>query len=184
MTAGHTRALELLDGSLGYTRVALSTVGPDRSGPTPCAGWSLADLLAHMDDGLDAFLEAAGGAVRVEVPRRPGADLEVLQTKACHLLGVWSGRAPAYVVVGDRPAPSPVIVAAAALEIAVHGWDVGAGDRASGHHLPDDLGRGPAAGRARRGRAGGPAGAVRRTPGARAAAWVRPRSCSAFLGRG
>ena len=140
MSAGTTHALELLDRSLGYTRVALSTVGPDRSGPSPCAGWSLADLLAHMDDGLDAFLEAAGGAVRVEVPRRPGADLEVLQTKACHLLGVWSSRPPTYVVVGDRPAPAPVIVAAAALEIAVHGWDVA---QATGvrHHLPDDLGR-------------------------------------------
>jgi uncharacterized protein (TIGR03086 family) len=139
VNACHTHALELLDRSLGYTRVALSTVGPDRSGPSPCAGWSLADLLAHMDDGLDAFLEAAGGAVRVEVPHQPGADLEVLQTKACHLLGVWSGRAPAYVVVGDRPAPTPVIVAAAALEIAVHGWDVA---QATGvrHHLPDDLG--------------------------------------------
>ena len=140
MNACHTHALELLDRSLGYTRVALSTVGPDRSGPSPCAGWSLADLLAHMDDGLDAFLEAAGGAVRVEVPHQPGADLEALQTKACHLLGVWSGRTPPYVVVGDRPTPSSVIVAAAALEIAVHGWDVA---QATGvrHHLPDDLGR-------------------------------------------
>ena len=140
MTTCHTHALELLDRSLGYTRVALSTVGADRSGPSPCAGWSLADLLAHMDDGLDAFLEAAGGAVRVEVPRRPGADLEVLQAKACHLLGVWSGRTPAYVVVGDQPADATVIVAAAALEIAVHGWDVAQATGAR-HHLPNDLGR-------------------------------------------
>jgi uncharacterized protein (TIGR03086 family) len=144
VTTGHTHALELLDRSLGYTRVALSTVGPDRSGPSPCAGWTLADLLDHMDDSLDAFLEAAGGAVRVPtgVPaaRRPGADLEVLQTKACHLLGVWSGRTPAYVVVGDRPASATLIVAAAALEIAVHGWDVAqaTGDRRG---LPEDLAR-------------------------------------------
>ncbi len=140
MTTGHTHALELLDRSLGYTRVALSTVGADRTGPSPCAGWSLADLLDHMDDSLDAFLEAAGGAVRVEVPRRPGADLEVLQRKACHLLGVWSARPPSYVVVGDRPATATVIVAAAALEIAVHGWDVAqaTGDRRG---LPEDLAR-------------------------------------------
>ena len=52
----HHRALELLERALGYTRGALATVGADRSGPTPCAGWSLADLLCHMDDGLDAFL--------------------------------------------------------------------------------------------------------------------------------
>jgi uncharacterized protein (TIGR03086 family) len=136
----HHRALELLERALGYTRGALATVGPDRSAPTPCAGWSLADLLCHMDDGLDAFLEAAGGAVCIEASLRPGADVDVLQTKACHLLGVWSGRTPPYVVVGDRPTPSSVIVAAAALEIAVHGWDVA---QATGvrHHLPDDLGR-------------------------------------------
>jgi uncharacterized protein (TIGR03086 family) len=140
VNADHTHALELLDRSLAYTRVALSTVGADRSGPSPCAGWSLGDLLAHMDDGLDAFLEAAGGAVRVEVPSRPGADLELLQVKACHLLGVWSARTPAYVVVGDRPAPSPVIVAAAALEIAVHGWDV-AQTTGVRYHLPDLLSR-------------------------------------------
>ena len=141
-------ALELLERALGYTRVALSTVGPDRSGPTPCAGWSLADLLDHMDDGLDAFLEAAGGTVhvpsQVTVPEavdgRPGADLEVLQTKACQLLGVWSAPTPPRVVVGGRPVPSGLLVSAAALEIAVHGWDVGRATRA-GHDLPDDLAR-------------------------------------------
>lgn len=138
MTACLPHALELLERSLGYTRVALSAVGPDRSLPTPCAGWSLADLLAHMDDGLDAFLEAAGGAVRVEVPYHRGADVDVLRSKACHLLGVWSGGTPSLVVVGDRPAETPVIVAAAALEITVHGWDVG---RSVGlrHPVPDDL---------------------------------------------
>ena len=136
----HHRAVELLERALGYTRGALATVGPDRSGPTPCAGWSLADLLLHMDDGLYAFLEAAEGAVRVEVPRRPVADVDLLQSKACHLLGVWSAPTPEYVVVGDRPVLSGLLVSAAALEITVHGWDVG---RATGadQEIPDDLAR-------------------------------------------
>jgi uncharacterized protein (TIGR03086 family) len=143
VTAGHDRALELLERALAYTRTTLSSVGPDRSGPTPCAGWSLADLLGHMDDGLDAFLEAAGGTVRVEVPRRAGADLEGLQRKACHLLGVWSGMAPStpsHVMVGDQSLPTDLLVSAAGLEIAVHGWDVA---QATGldHPLPDDLAR-------------------------------------------
>lgn len=137
MTTRLHHTLELLERALGYTRVALSSVGPDRGVPSPCAGWSLADLLAHMDDGLDAFLEAAGGSVRVpvnaRVPSRPGADLEALQTKACHLLGVWSGRTPARVVVGDRPAEVPLIVAAAALEVTIHGWDV---EQATGTRRP------------------------------------------------
>jgi uncharacterized protein (TIGR03086 family) len=138
----HHHALELLERALGYTRGALATVGPDRSGPSPCAGWSLADLLDHMDDGLDAFLEAAGGAVRVpvEVAPGPGADLELLQRKACHLLGVWSAPTPPLVLVGDRLVPSGLLVSAAALEIAVHGWDVGQATGAH-HGLPDDLAR-------------------------------------------
>ena len=134
----HHHALELLERALGYTRGALATVGLDRDGPTSCAGWSLADLLLHMDDGLDAFLEAAGGAVCIEASLRPGADVDVLQTKACHLLGVWNSTDPGYVVVGDHPVPSGLLVSAAALEIAVHGWDVG---RATGAdpEIPDDL---------------------------------------------
>ncbi len=140
MIPGHDRALELLEQALTYTRTTLSSVGPDRSGPTPCAGWSLADLLAHMDDGLDAFLEAAGGAVRVEVPRRPGGDLQGLQRKACHLLGVWSSPTPTLVVVGDQEMPIDLLVTTAALEIAVHGWDVA---QATGldQPLPEDLAR-------------------------------------------
>jgi uncharacterized protein (TIGR03086 family) len=144
----HHHALELLERALGYTRVALSAVGPDRSGPSPCAGWSLADLLDHMDDGLDAFLEAARGTVRVPsritvpetVDGRPGADLDALQSKACQLLGVWSAPTPPIVVVGGRPVPSGLLVSAAALEIAVHGWDVGRATGA-GHDLPEDLAR-------------------------------------------
>jgi uncharacterized protein (TIGR03086 family) len=140
VTGGHDRALELLERALTYTRTTLSSVGPDRSGPTPCAGWSLADLLAHMDDGLDAFLEGAGGTVRVEVPRHPGADLERLQRKACHLLGVWSSPTPSMVSVGDQSLPTDLLVPTAALEIAVHGWDVA---QATGldHPLPADLAR-------------------------------------------
>jgi uncharacterized protein (TIGR03086 family) len=138
----HHHAVELLERALGYTRAALSTVGADRSGPSPCAEWSLADLLDHMDDGLDAFLEGAGGAVRVpvEVPPRQGTDLTLLQRKACHLLGVWSAPTPPLVLVGDRLVPSGLLVSAAALEITVHGWDV-AQATGAGDDLPDDLAR-------------------------------------------
>ena len=54
--------------ALAYTRVILASVPSDRSRwamPTPCAHWDLAALLAHMDDALDAFNEAAFGAVAV-----------------------------------------------------------------------------------------------------------------------
>ncbi len=134
----HRHALVLLDRALAYTRSTLSTVGPDRSSPTPCADWNLADLLSHMDDGLDAFLEAAEGAVRVEVPRPPGTDIVGLQVKACRLRGVWSAQSPPTVVVADRELPAGLLVSAAALEITVHGWDVGQATGASAP-IPEDL---------------------------------------------
>jgi hypothetical protein len=51
---------------------------------------------------------------------------------------VWSAATPTVVLVGDRPAPARLLICAAALEIAVHGWDVG---QATGHprDLPDGL---------------------------------------------
>lgn len=134
MTAGLTGltgAVELLDRSLGYTRVVLAGVSChllDR--PTPCRDWSLGDLLAHMEDALDAFTEAAGGAVTRGPPSSATADAGLsqvgrLQTRACALLGAWSGEIPAGVTVAGHGVASELLVTAAALEITVHGWDVG-----------------------------------------------------------
>ena len=61
---GMVAGLDLLQRALDYTRAALGTITcADVDRPTPCSGWSLADLLAHMEDALDAFAEAADGAV-------------------------------------------------------------------------------------------------------------------------
>jgi uncharacterized protein (TIGR03083 family) len=71
-----------------------------------------------------------------ERDRRPAADrVAGLQRRACALLGAWSGAAPGplRVVLGDRVLAGPLLVRTAALEIAVHGWDVG---RATGRAAP------------------------------------------------
>ena len=137
-------AVELLDRSLSYTRVMLAEVRPDQlDRPTPCAGWTLGQLLAHMEDALDAFTEAASG--RVEVAPVPPTDtrIEALREKACALLGAWSAArlAPEEVEVGDLGLEAPLLVATAALEITVHGWDVG---QATGRQtrIPEDLAAG------------------------------------------
>lgn len=141
-------SVELLDRALAYTRVQLSGVRDDLlDRPTPCARWSLADLLAHMEDALDAFTEAAGGRVEVHVPDGAvGAvgHVAVIQDKACALLGAWGGPSPGDVVIGDGDRGldlgSPLLVATAALEVTVHGWDVGQGT-GSPTALPDELAR-------------------------------------------
>ncbi|HWJ80828.1 MAG TPA: TIGR03086 family metal-binding protein [Nocardioides sp.] len=133
--------VELLERALGYTRGALVTVGPEHlDRPTPCAGWLLRDLLAHMEDALDAFAEGAGGTIDphsrapAPLPRR----LAALQEKACGLLGAWLAARTPYVDLGGHLVAVDTIARLAAVEIAVHGWDVA---RATGAavRLPDPL---------------------------------------------
>jgi uncharacterized protein (TIGR03086 family) len=132
------RSVELLDRALDYTSDRLAGVHEELLGrPTPCVGWTLSDLLAHMGDALDAFTEAAGGAVDVHAPSTAAAQVASLRTKACSLLMVWSRPAPGDVVI--RTARSrvdlgtPLLVSTAALEITTHGWDVG---QATGSRAP------------------------------------------------
>jgi len=136
-------AVELLERALGYTRVVLADVGPDNlDAPTPCSGWTLTRLLEHMEDALDAFTEAAAGQVHVQLVRPTGSRVDALRDKACALLGAWTDARPRTpVTVGDRQLEAPLLVATAALEIAVHGWDVA---QATGRRtpIPEDLARG------------------------------------------
>jgi uncharacterized protein (TIGR03086 family) len=140
VTTALASAVELLERSLGYTRVALAGVTGDRlAAPTPCRDWTLRDLLAHMDDSLDAFTEAAGGRVSLtHAPATP--QVVVLQQKACALLGLWSGEGPPGVRVGGVDLATDLLVATAALEITVHGWDV-AQSTGAGTPIPDELAR-------------------------------------------
>ena len=138
-------AVELLDRSLAYTRVMLADVQPDQlDRPTPCTGWDLHRLLAHMEDALDAFTEAAAGRVEVEPVPETGTRVEALREKACALLGAWTAARPVAsdrVEVGDLGLDAPLLVATAALEITVHGWDVGQAT-GRGTPIPHDLARG------------------------------------------
>jgi uncharacterized protein (TIGR03086 family) len=131
-------SVELLDRSLSYTCARLSGVRTDLlRRRTPCAGWDLGDLLAHMEDALDAFTEAAGGAVDVRRGQWAAGPVPAIQAKATALLGVWAGPAPGDVVIetaaGRHDLHTPLLVATAALEVTVHGWDVG---RATGEDAP------------------------------------------------
>lgn len=145
MTTTLGGSVELLERALGYTRARLAVVHDgllDR--PTPCEGWALGDLLAHMEDALDAFTEAAGGEVLLHGGSRAEGRVAAIQEKACALLGAWGGPSPGDVVIaatgGGLDLRSTVLVATAALEVTVHGWDVG---RATGEaaDIPPELAR-------------------------------------------
>ncbi len=139
--------VELLARSLAYTRVVLAGVGDaDLTRPTPCAAWTLADLLVHLDDGLDAFAEAAAGRVWL-VPASPAllgaggpgpppsADaagrVAGLQAKACALHAAWAADPAATVLVGGVRVAAATLARSAALEVAVHGNDVARSVRAT-----------------------------------------------------
>jgi uncharacterized protein (TIGR03086 family) len=131
-------SLALLERAVAYARGALMHVTPTQlRRPTPCSAWDLGQLLAHMDDSLAALTEAADlGEVRLRVPDGPAspvAVVESLRVRACSLLGAWSRAAGGAVLVGDRTVASSIVACAGALEITVHGWDVG---RATGHGTP------------------------------------------------
>ncbi|GEP39952.1 TIGR03086 family protein [Nocardioides psychrotolerans] len=136
---GHDGAVELLDRSLAYTRVALAAVTDDRlSARTPCERWDLARLLAHMEDALDAFGEGATGTVRLTTTTPAAGRVRTLQQKACALVGAWSHEVPPSVTVGGRALDTSVLALTAALEITVHGWDV-AWSVGLDHPVPDAL---------------------------------------------
>lgn len=153
MTASLGGAVELLERSLAYTRSTLTGIRPDiLQRPTPCDGWVLHRLLTHMEDALDAFIQASSGEVDVApVPACTG-QVEALREKACALLGAWlsaeldtgaaaPGSGSGWTVrVGDRGVNAPLLVATAALEVTVHGWDVGQATGAS-PAVPEALAR-------------------------------------------
>jgi uncharacterized protein (TIGR03086 family) len=123
---GTIAAVELLERAIGYTRGTLVTITADHlDRPTPCSEWRLRHLLDHMADSLDAFTEASGGLVPITVVPVRGTPVDVLKEKACTLLGAWSSPAAETVWLDDARLDAALLLRAGALEIVLHGWDVG-----------------------------------------------------------
>ncbi|WP_270887614.1 maleylpyruvate isomerase N-terminal domain-containing protein [Pedococcus sp. 5OH_020] len=124
-------AAELLDRAVAYTAGCLALVGDGTAGldrRTPCRGWTLKDLLLHLDDSLAALTEAAGAPVLslVPVPRpaEPGVLLSGLRQRACALVAQWMRPASPVVRLGSATLSRETLGAVGALEITLHGWDV------------------------------------------------------------
>jgi uncharacterized protein (TIGR03086 family) len=125
--AALTRGLWLLRSAVGYALAAAGPAGSARLAvPTPCAGWDLGVLLAHVADSMGVLSEAiAAGSAAPGVPS--GHDPVVtLRCRAAGLLAACADAGPDEhpVVIGDRWLPASMTAVAGALEITVHGWDI------------------------------------------------------------
>jgi uncharacterized protein (TIGR03086 family) len=118
----------LLERAVNYTLGSLRLVTEDLLAcPTPCPGWDLRTLLAHLDDSLLALQEAAEqGQVALQVPRGGNGDpVTALRERAGRLVGAWAGAGGGPAVhVSDRSLTASILTSAGAVEVAVHGWDV------------------------------------------------------------
>jgi uncharacterized protein (TIGR03086 family) len=136
VTDEHERAvliggIGLFERAITYMLGSLHLVTPDAlSQPTPCAGWDLRTLLAHMNDSLIALQEAADiGRVGLDVPNGESGfavdAVATLRNRACQLLGAWTNARTNHAVsIAGRTLTAAIVAGTGAIEVAVHGWDV------------------------------------------------------------
>ena len=134
-------AARLLEPSISYALGVVPAVTPELlSRPTPCREWDLRMLLRHASESL-AAIGAGIEAGRVGLdPAAEDGDLvadpaRAFRDRACQLLHAWtsSRRQRQVIEIAGCPLAASVLVAAAALEVAVHGWDI---TRACGQRQP------------------------------------------------
>lgn len=126
----------MLASAVSYALKAAALVEPaDLARPTPCPQWHLGLLLRHLSASM-ADLEEAIATGRLDadpyaVPHvRPlvapggGDPVELLRDRAADLLYTMFTAPLRTVTVAGLPIPPELMLAAGAMEIAVHGWDI------------------------------------------------------------
>jgi uncharacterized protein (TIGR03086 family) len=122
---GFTRALD------GF-EAALACVAPSRwSSPSPCAGWSAADVAGHVIGGLRATEALARGRYEDnEEPEHPGSaigddPLAAWRLARADMMAALDSSALARLVPGPwGPMPLGEILARSPMEFLVHTWDL------------------------------------------------------------
>ena len=136
-------AVALFTRSAGYALEGLSEVtAADLERPTPCPGWDVRALLLHLADSADglAGLAVTGELRTPRTPRPDGASpVAVAEDRLLAMLGVLTsavrGEGPAG---GDGAGHALAAARGAAIEVAVHGWDLATAG-GSGRPMPPGL---------------------------------------------
>ena len=135
--AALTRGRELLESAISYALANAGTATrPVLSSPTPCPGWDLEALLDHLSDSIAALDEvmAAPGTSPGARAHAGGDPVTRLHDQSASLLGACAAAGPTgptgpterLVAIGDRQLTASMVAVTGALEITVHGWDIGA----------------------------------------------------------
>ena len=131
----------LVEPSISYALGAVVAITPEQlSRRTPCRDWDLRMLLRHASESLAAIAEGIeAGRVGLD-PAIEDGDLaadpaRAFRDRAGRLLDAWTrpGHQGQVIEIAGCPLAASVMAAAAALEIAVHGWDI---SRACGQRQP------------------------------------------------
>jgi uncharacterized protein (TIGR03086 family) len=133
----HRDALALADESVSQVRAT------DLVRPSPCSGWSLGDLLAHMIGQHYGFARAARGQdapreAYEPVPFEPATWLASVH-ELRDAFAVADPRSPVVLTeLAPEPLPFEQVVAAQLIDTVVHTWDV-AQSIGRDFRPPDDL---------------------------------------------
>lgn len=130
--AWRAEGARLLEPSISYALGAVVAITPELlSRRTPCRDWDLRMLLRHASESLAAIVEGIEtGRVGLD-PATEDGDLaadptQAFRDRAGRLLDAWTspGRQGQVIEIAGCPLAASVMVGAAALEVAVHGWDI------------------------------------------------------------
>jgi uncharacterized protein (TIGR03086 family) len=135
MTGKPANQWSVVTESLGLLRAAATAIGDaDRAAPTPCAQWTVTQVLQHAAGDQLAWAAALGvGAGPAENPFAPSGHVEagvdeLIEPALAAARAAWAG-----VGVDDDAVPTPlpqgklrarVAAGACALDAAVHAWDI------------------------------------------------------------
>lgn len=131
-----------LDKSFSHTHGVLLGVRPEHlTEPTPCAKWTMQDLLDHMIGVVVGLGAAAAGAPADEFHLGPDPAAQ-FRDAADATLAAWStpGVMTQTIDAGPGPMPGSVLAGINLLDTTAHAWDlaVALGRPAA---LPDDVAR-------------------------------------------
>jgi uncharacterized protein (TIGR03086 family) len=121
--------------ALAYARACAETVDQHHlTCPTPCENWDVGQVLGHMVQSLQSLTALlAHGTIPADEPGAPierqathlRAQLAVVATSLVTTASQWRNAPPA--VINGAGISRHQIVHVAAIEAAVHGWDLASG---------------------------------------------------------